>query len=86
MLFGIVNGVGRGMGALDCDRRREGAVLRVNLGHPIVTSGDSDTLFPNYFGGIGFVLAYKYFCGCFVVYHRQRFFHTEVVSAVARSR
>jgi len=28
----------------------EGAVLGVNLGHPIVTSADGDTLFPNYFG------------------------------------
>jgi len=33
------------------DRRREGAVLGVNLGHPIVTNGDFATrLFPNYFG------------------------------------
>ena len=28
----------------------EWAVLGVNLGHPIVTNKDSDTLFPNYFG------------------------------------
>ena len=35
----------------------EGAVLAVNVGHPIVTNGDfvaylceSDVLFPNYFG------------------------------------
>jgi len=39
--FGMVSGVGRGMGALDGSgyRRREGAVLGVNLGHPIVTIG-----------------------------------------------
>jgi len=52
-----VSGVGRRMGVLDGDndRRREGAVLRVNLGRPIVTNGDfvaqlcdSDALFPNY--------------------------------------
>ena len=28
----------------------EGAVLWVNLGGPIITSGDGDVLFPNYFG------------------------------------
>ena len=34
-----------------CDRRREGAVLGVNFGRPIVTNGDFATrLFPNYFG------------------------------------
>ena len=26
------------------------AVLGVNVGHPIVTNGDGDALFPNYFG------------------------------------
>jgi len=30
----------------------EGAVLGMNLGHPIVTSGDDNELFPNYFGGM----------------------------------
>jgi len=42
MPFGVVSGVGRGMGVLDGggDRRREGAVLGVNVGRPIVTSGD----------------------------------------------
>ena len=37
----VVSGVGRGMGVLDgaSDHRREGAVLGMNLGHPIVTSG-----------------------------------------------
>jgi len=41
MPFGVVNGVSRGMGVLDGgdDRRREGAVLRVSLGRPIVTNG-----------------------------------------------
>jgi len=28
----------------------EGAVLGVNLGCPIVTNGDGDAIFPNYFG------------------------------------
>jgi len=41
MPFGVVNGVGREMGVLDGggDRPREGAVLGVNLGRPIVTNG-----------------------------------------------
>jgi len=41
MLFGVVIGFSRGMGVLDGggDRRREEAVLRVNVGHPIVTNG-----------------------------------------------
>jgi len=45
-------GVGRGMGVLvgSGDRRGEGAVLGVNIGRPIVTNGDGDALFPNYFG------------------------------------
>jgi len=55
MTFGVVSGVGRGMGVLgDC--LREGADLGVNLGPPIVTNGDfvaqlceSDELFSNYF-------------------------------------
>jgi len=40
MPFGVVSGVGRWMGVLDGsdDRRREGAVLEVNLGRPIVTN------------------------------------------------
>ena len=45
--------VGRGTGVLDGSsyRRREGAVLGVNLEHPIVTNRDFATrLFPNYFG------------------------------------
>jgi len=39
MPFGVVSGIGRGMGVLDGsgDRRREGAVLGVNLWRPIVT-------------------------------------------------
>jgi len=52
MPFGVVRGVGRGMGVLDGggDRRREGAVLGVNLGRPIVTNGSFATqLFSNYF-------------------------------------
>jgi len=41
MPFGMVSGVGRGMGILDGsgDRRRRGAVLGVNVGHPIATNG-----------------------------------------------
>jgi len=38
----MVSGVSRGMGVLDGngDRRRRGTVLGLNVGHPIVTSGD----------------------------------------------
>ena len=38
----MLSWVGRGMGVLDwdSDRRREAAVLGVNLGRPIVTNGD----------------------------------------------
>jgi len=41
MPFGVVSGVGLGMGVLDggCDYRREGTVLGVNLGRPIGTNG-----------------------------------------------
>jgi len=41
MPFGVVSAVSRGMGVLNGggDRRREGAVLGINVGHPIVTSG-----------------------------------------------
>jgi len=52
MPFGVVSGVGRGMGVLDgvADRRREGTVLVVNLGRPIITNGAFATrLFSNYF-------------------------------------
>jgi len=56
MAFGVMSGVDRGMGVVDGsgDRRREGAVLCINVGHPIVTSGVSAwgvamRLFPNYF-------------------------------------
>ena len=40
MPFGVESGVGRWMGVLDGsgDLRREGAILGVNLGHPIVTN------------------------------------------------
>ena len=42
MPFGVVSGVGRGMGALDGIEivKGEGAVLMANIGHPIVTHGD----------------------------------------------
>ena len=42
MPFEVVNGVGHVMGVLDegVDRRGEGAVLVVNVGHPIVTNGN----------------------------------------------
>jgi len=51
MPFRVESGVGQGMGVLDFggDRRREGTVLRVNLGRFIVTNGDGDAPFPNYF-------------------------------------
>ena len=50
MPFGVVSGVGRGMGVLDRDEfirwvaivEGGGAVLGVNLGRPIVTNGDCD--------------------------------------------
>jgi len=53
MPFVVVSGVGRGMGVLDRDddRRRGRAILGVNLRHPIVTIGDGDGLFLDYFGG-----------------------------------
>ena len=53
MPFGTVSGVGREMGVLDegGDRRRGKGSFGVNLGRPIITSGDFVTLlFPNYFG------------------------------------
>ena len=42
MAFRVVSGVGRGISVLDVDgdRQKEGAVLGVNVGHPIVTNGD----------------------------------------------
>jgi len=42
MPFGVLRGVGREMGILDgvVIVKVEGAVLGVNLGHPIVTNGD----------------------------------------------
>jgi len=53
MPFGMMSGVSRRMGVLDGVMiiEGEGAVLGVNLGHPIVTNGDfAMWLFPNYFG------------------------------------
>jgi len=43
MPFGVVSGVSRGMGELDGVEIVEGeeAVLGVNVGRPIVTSGDT---------------------------------------------
>jgi len=42
MPFGVVSGVGRGMGALDGIEivKGEGAVFGVNVGHPILTNGN----------------------------------------------
>jgi len=42
MPFGVVSGVGQGMGVLDGVEiaEWEEAVLGVNVGHPIVTNGD----------------------------------------------
>ena len=41
MPFGVVRGVGRGIGVIDGggDRRRERGSFGVNLGRPIVTDG-----------------------------------------------
>jgi len=41
MPFGVMSGVGRGMGAFDFggDRRRGRGSFGVNMGHPIVTNG-----------------------------------------------
>jgi len=53
MAFGMVSGVGRGMGILDgvVIVEEEGAVLGLNLGHTILTNGDFATqLFQNYSG------------------------------------
>jgi len=52
MPFGVVSGVGRGMGVLDegGDGRRRRGSFGVNLERAIVvTNGDGDALFPNYF-------------------------------------
>jgi len=52
MPFGAVSGISRGMGVLDRGgyRQREGAVLGVKLGRPIVTNEAFTTqLFSNYF-------------------------------------
>jgi len=46
MPFGVVSGVGRGMGVLVVIVEREGAVLGVNLGRPITTNGTLLTIFP----------------------------------------
>ena len=56
MPFGVVSEVSRGMGVVDgvVIIKWEVAVLGVNLGHPIVTIGDGDALFANYFGEILF--------------------------------
>ena len=44
MPLGMVSGVDRGMGVSEGrDRRREGAILGVNWGRPIVTNGDFAT-------------------------------------------
>ena len=50
MLFGMVSGVGRGMGVLDGVGDHQGvrSSFGLNLWRPIVTNGDGDTLFPNY--------------------------------------
>jgi len=58
MAFGVVSGVGREMGVLDGGgyHRREGAVLKINVGRTIVISGDGDALFPNYVGRTCFCL------------------------------
>jgi len=51
MPFRMMSRVGRGMGVLDTgrDRRRKGAVLGVNLGHPTQP----------FYGSLDFVTAYR---------------------------
>ena len=63
MPFGVVRGVGRGMGVLDGGGivEGEGAVLRVNLGRPIVTNGALATrLFSNYFEDLLMLISVLY--------------------------
>jgi len=52
MPFVVVSKVGRGMCVSDGEVivEKERAVLGVNLGRPIITNGDGEALFPNYFG------------------------------------
>jgi len=47
----MVSGVGRGVAVLDemVIVEGEGTVLGINVGRHIITNGDSDILFPNYF-------------------------------------
>ena len=48
----MVGRVGRGMGCIlerDGDRRRGMGNYKINVGHPIVTNGNGDALFSNYF-------------------------------------
>jgi len=50
MPFGMISGVGQGIGVLDGSGRQERGSLGVNLRRPIVTNGDFATrLFPNFF-------------------------------------
>jgi len=57
MPFGVVSGVGRGMGVLDGggDRRRGRAPLGANVGRPIVTNRDGDALFPDFTSANSFI-------------------------------
>ena len=52
MPFGVVSGVGRGLGVLDggSDRQSGMGTFGVNFVRPIVTNRDGDAFFPNYFG------------------------------------
>jgi len=46
-----MSGYGQKMGVLDRMELSKGkGSLEVNVGRPIVASGDGDALFPNYFG------------------------------------
>jgi len=49
MPFGMVSGVGRGIGVLDGDgdRRRGRGSFGGEFGRPIVTNGDCDAALPN---------------------------------------
>jgi len=52
MRFGVVSGIGGGMGVLDesGDRRRERGNFGVKLGQGTYAVRGGDALFPNYFG------------------------------------
>ena len=68
MSFGVVSGVGRGMGVLDgvVIVEGEGAVLAVIVRRPVVTNGDGGALFQNYFEG-GLVKSSRILSECWYI-------------------